>query len=222
MSLVPCNLERSARWPGLSILAGHSSVRVASTDEELGCIGRLRYQRFVVEQAQPYAVAGADRTLLDPIDPVSLNLFIGNGATISVALRMSWSVDVVASDYLSLLRGSLPADIACGKTIICSRLIVASSERADLANLVVILRRAYEIGVLSGCTHSVLSTLPHRVPLFERIGYCRSGTKLDDPVAGPQDVLILDLADIAHMRSVGSPLVASRRRLKRAPLVTAP
>jgi hypothetical protein len=207
----------ASRWPGLRDLNGRNScVQIADGEEALHRIGRLRYQRFVVDQGQPYASAdGTDQSLIDPIDELSVNLFVGDRDAISVALRLSWASDVSPADYLSLLRSSLPAEIAREPTIICSRLITSTFHRSDMANLVLIFRRAYEIGVLSGCVHSVLSTLPHRIPLFERFGYRPTGIELDDPIAGPQQVLMLDPRDFEYLEYVGSPFAAVARQLFR-------
>ena len=207
-------LDAAVHWPALRVLDDKCSyVRVVRTAAELERIGRLRYQRFVVDQGQPYAASGGVEMLIDPIDRRSLNLYVEDAKAISMAVRLSWCSDVAPDDYLALLRQSLPPDIACGRTIICSRLIASSAGRSDLANLVVLFRRAFEIGTLSGCHYSVLSTLPHRIPLFERFGYRRMGICLDDRIAGAQEVLLLDLRDSAHMEAVNSPFLVVTRQL---------
>lgn len=187
--------------------AGQGAVHTARTQSELEELGRLRYKRFVVDQGQPYKPTNnSDPMLIDPVDRFSVNLYIRRRETIDVAVRLSWSADVSSSDYLSLLLVQLDDSVRNGRTIVCSRLI-ASEQAADVAMLVVICRRAYEIGLRSGGHHSVLSTHRHRVALFERFGYHDTGRIVADPIAGPQHILILDLLDVERLARVNSPLL---------------
>lgn len=200
------------RWPARAFGGlQHSSVKLARSFSEMEEIGRLRYQRFVVDQGQPYQAHGGERPfLIDPIDRLSLNLYLSEANQIAMALRMSWSSDVTSSDYLTLLISELSPLLRSSPTIICSRLVSASS--VDVKKLVVLFRRAFEIGMVSGCTFSVLSTHRHRIPLFERFGYRNLDIPIDDPVAGRQYVLLLDLLDIVHLKRVSSPLAAVAER----------
>lgn len=167
----------------------------------------------MIDQGQQYAASGRD-VLIDPVDRLSLNLFIGGDNCISMAVRLSWADDIVATEYLATLRNNLPDDIAPKRTIICSRLMASTAKHGELARLVVLFRRGFEIGLTSGCTHSVLSTLPHRIPLFEKFGYRRTGIRIEDHVAGPQEILFLDVNDQRHLESVGSPFAPVRSKLR--------
>jgi hypothetical protein len=202
------------RWPAKALDWSNSSiVKIARSSHEVEEIGRLRYQSFVIDQGQLYQASSDENPMLiDPIDPLSVNLYVKEAAKISMALRMSWSSDVTPLDYLALLTSRLPEPLRAGPTIVCSRLI-SSYYAPDVKKLVILFRRAFEIGVRSGCTHSVLSTHQHRIPLFERFGYRNLGIAVDDPVAGTQHVLVLNLRDVAYMEKVSSPLEAVARRL---------
>jgi hypothetical protein len=202
------------RWPSSILLSEEQGVvRIARTPAELEEVGRLRYQRFVIDQGQPYrSSSSAALLLVDPIDSLSLNLYVRNADSIAVAMRLSWASDVRPGDYLTLLHAQLGGMLDPGPVVICSRL-VAASQMSDLTNFVLLLRRGYEIGLMSGCRRSVLSTHDHRIGLFRRFGYQVTDRVVDDPIAGPQRVLALDLWDVEHLEHVRSPLLPVAKRV---------
>ncbi len=204
------------RWPAVrSVSDAPSVVKIADTDALLSRVGRLRYRRFVIDQGQKYPFDNHERNpkLIDPIDRFSLNLFLEKGSQLSTALRLSWCSDVSSNDYLDHLHSRLPDHITNSRTVICSRLVTATNTRGDLGYIVVLFRRAFEIAILSGCTHSIISTLPQRTQLFQKFGFRETGSMLADPIAGTQLIMMLDLYDLDYLQSVGSPLLPVLRSL---------
>jgi predicted GNAT family N-acyltransferase len=201
-----------------------SSIAIATTDQELRQIGRLRYELFVERDGKSYRDADKDQRLfLEPVDRCSLNFFGTIEDECVVGVRSTRVEDAGGDQQLCRLveQSALPVDQTL-TTVICSRLVVCDRIRARLL-IPELFRHVYRAALSSGMTHGILAARPSLIPIFERFGFRAASSAYLDEIAGPMVIMKLDLLDRDHMARSGSPLLpdydefVSRRSTHRKP-----
>jgi hypothetical protein len=195
-----------------------SSIAIATTDQELLQIGRLRYELFVERDGKSYRSADKDQRLfLEPVDKCSLNFFGAIGNDCVVAVRSTKVQDAGRDERLSRIveQSALPADQIFA-TVIYSRFVVCERIRARLL-IPELFRHVYRTGLSSGMTHSILAARPSLIPIFERFGFVAGSTAFLDEIAGPMVIMKLNLLDRDQLLPDYHDLV-SRRSTHRKPL----
>ena len=183
-----------------------SSVGIATIDQDLLQIGRLRYELFVERDGKSYRGADRDRRLLlEPVDKCSLNFFGTIGNNCVVAVRSTKVKDAGCDERLSRIveQSELPVDQAL-TTVIYSRFVVCDRIRARLL-IPELFRHVYRTALSSGMTHSILAARPSLIPIFERFGFLAASTAFLDEIAGPMVIMKMDLLDRYHKAKRGSP-----------------
>jgi hypothetical protein len=184
-----------------------SSIAIATTDQQLRQIGRLRYELFVERDGKSYRDADQDQRLfLEPVDTCSLNFFGALGNDCVVAVRSTKVQDAGGDERLSRIveQSALPAD-QTSTTVIYSRFVVCDRIRARLL-IPELFRHVYRAALSSGITHGILAARPSLISIFERFGFLAASSAYLDEIAGPMVIMKLDLLDRDHKARTGSPL----------------
>ena len=189
-SCIPKNVDgdRSMAPAGSTV----SSIALATTDQELLQIGRLRYELFVERDGKSYRGADKDRRLfLEPVDKCSSNFFGTIGTDCVAAVRSTKVLDARCDERLSRIveQSALPAGQA-STTVIYSRLVVSDRIRARLL-IPELFCHVYCAVLSSGMTHGILAARPSLIPIFERFGFLASSTAFLDEIAGPMVIMKL-------------------------------
>jgi predicted GNAT family N-acyltransferase len=194
------------RWPDAGLPPVHPAVSIATSEDDLDDIGRLRYELYIARDGKAYRnVDHAHRIFREPVDTVSLNYPARMGDELLAAVRLVRADDALVDPHLRLLVEAYQPTCT-ESTVVCSRFAVRPEHRAR-ALIKPLFIEVYRIGLLSGAQHCIVGTRDDLTAIFERFGFRRTDTEVNDPVASHIHVLDLDSHDLNHMRSVKSPLL---------------
>lgn len=185
------------------------TVSAATTSKELRSIGQFRYRLLVERDGETCEHAnGFERSLLEPVDAASLNLWVhANGRCLAVA-RVTQGADALADPRLAaMLRHSALPRVAYRTCLVLSRMAARQKPQAQ-ALAPILARHAYRAGLETGATMALLATRPGQTEWFERLGFTPSGASWTAPGTGELRCLVLGLRDHARLEAVGSPLLA--------------
>jgi predicted GNAT family N-acyltransferase len=196
----------ATRWPMSALRTGRRDVTFARSARELSAIGRVRYDLYVSRDHKAYPTADhVNRSLIEPVDPTSLNFYASEDETISAAVRLTRSVDADRDALMQRMIVTMRAR-RLGQLVICSRFVClpALQARRMIAPL---FQEVYRAGLCSGAMRCALITRPSLRGIFEKFGFKTTGCSFIDAVAGEMEILELDLFNYEHFIAIGSPLL---------------
>jgi len=194
------------RWPAGALPAPSGAVSVAQDAAALEAIGRLRYDLYIARDGKAYAHADhARRCFLDVVDGVSLNFQARRGGRPVAAVRLTWAEDAVRD--LQLARLVKAAGLRRPSGVVLNSRFVVDPSPGSRRLIIPMLQQTYRAGLIAGARICYLATRPQLAGIFERFGFRFTGATFDDQVAGLMHVLRLDLHDLEHLVSSGSPLL---------------
>jgi len=183
-----------------------NDIRVATTDDEVTKIGKLRFSLYVDRDHKLYEHADhRHRTLIEPLDPKSLNFYAAGQSGVRAAVRLSRASDSLSDPLLAPMMAGIAAR-NLKQTLICSRFVVEPTFAARKA-IVPLFQEVYRAGLTAGATKCVLSIGASLIGMVERFGFKESGIRFVDTVAGQLHTCVLDLYDYEFLTAIASPLI---------------
>ncbi|WP_162559775.1 hypothetical protein [Methylobacterium radiodurans] len=169
------HLTDAGRWQIAESSSRRDSAFVAAEGlTNIECIGSLRYQYYIERDRKNYAFANAERkTLIEPVDAVSLHLHLTRGDRCILAVRLTRASDAQADVHLNALleQSRLPPD-ALDHTILISRLVMSRGMPA-IARLRSLFQAIDAVGKINRKSLAILAARSELVPLFTRFGAYR-------------------------------------------------
>jgi hypothetical protein len=187
-------------------------VRPIAGRAELEAVGRMRYERFVVERGcrLPHA-DDANRILLEPLDAwgVLLGGYAGGELVGSVRLHLG-----LPDEYRRLYGLAPVGDEHRPRLSLTSRLVVAARIRSLDRAALRLAQGCFEVAAAQGVWLNFIDCNAPLVPFFEALGFLDLGT---GPVAHPAFGAIVPMAlvlpAVEHFRRRRSPFTPLADRL---------
>jgi predicted GNAT family N-acyltransferase len=188
----------SSLWPTDALISRDPRVTLLREGDDLSALGRLRYELYIERDLKQYKCADhRNRTLIEPIDALSLNFAASIDGELLAAVRLVRARHALLDPHLRLLvEARQPEDI--DQTMVCSRLSVRSEYRARTL-IKPMFREAYRIGLSVGARHFLLGTRASLIGVFQRFGFCPTGAMVSDTVANSIHVLDLNVTGPAWL-----------------------
>lgn len=198
----------------LDLLSRMERVSIAATPTEREAVWRFRYEVYVRELGKTVAAADDEKGWIrdpDEDEPHAVLLYTGSPADVTGTLRVdTW------------LAGTVPRRVAQrygfhgSKRLLeqpaaeASRLMVRRQLRGQLI-VPALARRAFAHAVERGVRLSYAYCAPGLLAGYRRLGYRPYGPDLIDTPDGLRVPLVMVTDDVAHFRSVESPLYSLAR-----------
>jgi hypothetical protein len=189
-----------------TIPMGKFEARIAATPEDRLAVFRLRYQVYVLEMGRPGRyVNHQTKTIEEPYDRDALIYGLFNEAKCVATVRANGTKDCGMEEYLELYNLS-PESSPIERCVISTK-VMADKECRNLKAIkdfwiffyLDLLERGYQY-IFCDCNDNVLR-------FFLRLGFVHSSPKTTShPEFGTVNLLRADMFDLAHAKSVGSPL----------------
>jgi predicted GNAT family N-acyltransferase len=181
-------------------------VRIASSEQELFSIFRLRYEVYVEGQGKP--LPNADKTLRllrDEFDDVATNFYIGseNGEIVACGRSTigTWPQSCEAPFSIPPFREFCRKDFYyISKVMLNPRLHSRSAVPSIFIEM-------YRDGRRRNTPFGIANCNPRLVPIYKRFGWRQFGGEFHDPYAGPQVPIIIVAPDVGYLRRRKSPLI---------------
>lgn len=191
--------------------AGPKPAESRYLSDDLGtlrAIGRLRYELFIERDGKKYEHADhRNRLFLEPVDFVSLNFSTGTKDSRMLSARLTHAQDTLGDKHLNLIRtNSRLNERQLERTMIMSRFAVRDDLQSKM-HIPNMLRAAYEAGLQAGAQICLLATRPQMLALYSRFGFAAIGRGYEDGVAGPMQIMRLDVSDRENLIACRSPLL---------------
>lgn len=196
--------ERQPPRPGSAL-----SFRLATTAAEREAIYRLRYDVYARENGFRAQGPADHRAWEDASDDKSAHLYATADGELVGALRILYGVDAAFPDETSRAYdlGRFYSSVPPEKVAVTSRFALKREYRAGTAALQFFIESARLLrarGVALSFGDSPLNLLP----FYNSLGFRTYTTPYHHPVAGALVPFVLVAGDLAHLRQVGSPLLA--------------
>jgi len=182
-------------------------VRTVDTPDEMAAVARLRYAVYVHEMGRrPQGCDDSTEQLSDPEDAFSIVLAAYEGETMVGTIRLT-PVDRLepGSDWRNIY-GTSEFPVAEHQQRVISRLIM----RSDFSGHLVapkLLMAAYDSLRAGGGELAFLHCPPHRVALYEVMGFRRYRAGFSHAEASFRLPMVMIAGDWAHFEAVKSPLL---------------
>lgn len=193
-------------WPETIFRDVRNDVRIATTDNEILDIGKLRYRLYVDRDRKLYDHADHRRLILiEPIDTKSLNFYSADLSGIRAAARLSRALDSFSDPLLApMVAKARPGNLE--RTFVCSRFVVEPTLAAR-KTIIPLFQEIYRAGLAAGATKCILSAPKGLVSTFGRFGFKEMGLSFVDAMDGELNICELDLHDYEYLTAVSSPLI---------------
>lgn len=181
-------------------------VRIATTEDELTAIYRMRYEVYVEQQEKPLPTADHKlRIVRDDLDDVATNFYVGNNARELVACGRAtigvWPRFCDLAFRLPAFTGFDRKDFYyISKVMLNPRLRVPTAVPS-------IFKAMYRDGRQRKTPFGIANCNPRLIPVYERFGWRRFGSEFTDPSAGPQIPILIVAPDVVYLRKIKSALV---------------
>jgi hypothetical protein len=182
------------------------AVRLASSQEELASIFRLRYEIYVEQQGKALPSANASlRVVQDDLDEVARNFYVGSEHGEIIACGRAtigiWPQVCDGPFSLSAFSGfQRESFYYISKVMLNPRF----RSRSAIPSIFIAM---YKDGRAHNAPFGIAHCNPKLVSIYNRFGWRRFGPEFIDPFAGPQVPIMIVAPDIEYLRRRKSVLV---------------
>lgn len=180
------------------------SIRVFEPGNCPQSLYRFRYSVYVEEMGRKQHYANhADRTIIDPLDMSATNVIAFEGEEIVGCVRVNFLVDGPVGDYEEFfeLHRLSPAERLHAS--VTTRLMIERKRRRTSLSIDVV-KAVYEHAIRRGDEISFIDCNRHLIGFFTKLGYRKLFEK-PHVEYGNVTVMQIDVRNVAHLVSVGSP-----------------
>jgi len=184
-------------------------VRVAQSEQEYREIAHLRYAAYVQEQRKIYPEADHQARLLrDSLDASGETIYVAEGNSVLGTVRANWlDCEKTHVRYSTVFQSDQFSDVPRAHVSVCSRLAVVANRRNAVIRRL-LFNAIYERGLKRNTRLSFVTCAPSLVRIFRRYGFREYAPPIHDPVAHTLHRMLLVLADLDYLSSIGSPFHA--------------
>lgn len=181
------------------------TIRKAETPEDRLRVFRFRYEIYVEEmgRAQTYADHEA-RTIEEPFDRTGHIFLAEEDGVVVGTVRTNFGQDTDFGAYREFYGMDALSRVAPQYISVTTKFMVAPDYRLSALGYRLGAEK-YQYNLSHGILFDFIDCNPHLENIFERLGYRRYRSRIDHPEYGDVLPLILPLADLEHLETVGSP-----------------
>jgi predicted GNAT family N-acyltransferase len=194
------------------------AISVARSAIDFWKMGRLRYELFIERDGKSYPEADrTERCFIEPIDLNSLNFLAIVGDQCVAACRVTRGDIALMDGYLArIVENSGMATRDLQTTAVCSRFSIATSLQARRLS-VALLKEGYRAFLQGGMRTILLASRPSLAPFYGRFGFCETGKRYRERMAGELIVQSLCVHDRRSLQTCNSVLLEVHDQLMAAP-----
>ena len=166
-------------------------------------LSRFRYEVYVKELNRPQKYANHDdQTITDPLDSFSTNIIARDGNNIVACLRASFCRDGDIGYYKDFYRVGNYFSSFEEITIVTQLMISKKCRKYRVAKL--LCETVYEYALMNDIQHGFIDCNEPLESMFNKLGF-KKLFRDNHYDYGTVNVMLLDLHDIEHLKTIGSP-----------------